>query len=449
MTATRYEPVDDIVPELVNDLCENQHTAYLLSRRGKTKSKDGAEYLGQFAADLNTLRSLMSTRKPPDFNQRTAHYFRIAFPFDQLRATIRKHPLPDPSQSDIVLSKYWQLAHQLIAAVHSLVTLKRLLGPPKTWEREQDIFHREETYAQAVENDPAFRKLMLYFRAARRDVFDEWYWAANVTVDSRTLWTNAINNSRPPQYRDYEESPRDPDWEYQLLPGEYGLHDGPLPPEHQLAITNICSKYCLRAFSPTRVLPQIFDLRVQARSLLVIVPNYLKLDWARHLPTDVINIVQERGDPKYPHVRPALYSDMVTAREHFDNWRLFVLCVVMAAHADMKVADLFELFCKHQSLGYPFTHAPDVAERNVVAQRMLKHLIKSHVLPILADALRSTDATRTLVERFLRFNRSIAIPNDLTSGGSLFAALKSAPAVYFTKKPGAIWSTLLAIRQLQ
>jgi hypothetical protein len=350
---------------------------------------------------LNQLKPIVQGRKPTALNSRQEAYFWTVLPYrvvaDRLfpaagsssAAGAASTPPPHANDQELPL---------VADAARDLLRMKRLLDPVGEWT-EYDLFQKEDGYADDVEHDPRFRNELSALARAHPK--------SDLTKKCRRLPDHALDDIEVVMNaNDERRSGRSPSIKG---PGRGSRADArgtffwADQSEFDYEVSCLCRRFQLNALSRTRVWPALLELTTEEGGLTIRLPMYLRLDWARRFPSDVVVLLQERLASETSTAVRSL-TGVARVRDDMNVWLLRVLSVVAVCEATMgarvKTMDVdhatLELL---SSARLALTSADDLDDKVRVLKRRLETIVERYGRDSLLRALLDVDLLRELLVR--------------------------------------------------
>ena len=222
---------------------------------------------------FQTLSGVSTKRDQWGWDTRSARYFWDIFPCQDFeRGEERTYrPAPDDQPGNNIQDVK---AHAACVIATELVQVKRLLKQdPRQW-MEQELFAQEREHAEKVWRDKDFKSRYKSF----------------LSEHSATIGEIQASNTSAPLRADFGYLDRCPGDDFTDAEGYL-----------QFDLALLCAEYNLEGISCTQpyVIPQRLAFIYDAANVVMKLPRYLDVDLHRHLPLDVIKLLQVCEHPLY------------------------------------------------------------------------------------------------------------------------------------------------------
>ena len=274
------------------------------------------------------LEHLVADRTSAPCPERESTYFGDVLPYNNLpkckanqRRVFSSPPgYNGPKSAKTLVHDVWLSGDPWHAyqAAKDLVTCPQFLNTiPGEWP-EQSIFKKEDKHATQVNSDPAFiTERSRFFRDYKEQIpstsevifadadlpeeiaqrLESAYSASETLSDEFVQITESLDDKQSRAFERFQGT-LNPDQAIRLqalcTPQDVGIESIPVNVRWKYDLALICRKYALDGFSKANVVAQRFRIKMEKNTAVVVIPNFIRFDARRDLPSAVLNMFRQR-----------------------------------------------------------------------------------------------------------------------------------------------------------
>jgi len=345
---------------------------------------------------LDKLESIMSNRQSTPCTDRAMEYFRDVFPYADIPIcksdSFNMLPYRDKQRGIIIddisnVLRAIEAAEGLLMCTHFLKTSADEWPENSLFKKEREhavnvladelfIREREAFYAQfghMISNKKALLRGSEALRRARKDETYNIYCGREAASQDLNRLLLSLNSKQQQMFKRLRdtfntsqiailESLLDTAWLDAEGTPEEAFHDH---------LSCICENYALEGFNKTTAIARRFRLRMDGNTFTIEIPSYLKFDWKKDFPKNVIDMLRKRsGAGLTYHPKRALDC---AVREETDLEIVEYLKQLISEWAANNIktkSDVFDMV--HKRFGSALSSSQGADAINAMCRRLMK-----------------------------------------------------------------------------